>query len=248
MLVTLNFHPTLYKFTGGVKQHNIEITRLCDIKDALVVLFPKMRRYIHLIISNSLGRENLCLVKPDGTPVSKKEFEFNLIEDDEYTLCPIIAGGGGQKGLGILMIVAAIVLIAFSGGIASFIVGLGEGAAGMSATALAAAEAAVASKVIMAGISLALSGVMQLMAKPPKPPSSNTSNSSQQRRNNDMFDAMENTTDPNSSVALIYGLTRAPGQLLSGHVETMTHGESDTIYVRDLLHAKSSEITRVEGD
>jgi hypothetical protein len=62
-----------------------------------------------------------------------------------------------------------------------------------------------------------------------------------------MFDAMENTTDPNTSVPLIYGLARVSGQMLSGHVETMTHGESDTIFVRDLLYAKSSEITRVEG-
>lgn len=238
MLVTLNFHPTLYKFTGGVKQHNIEIAKLKDIKDALVVLFPKMRRYIHLIISNSLGKENLCLVKPDGTPVSRKEYDFNLLQDDEYTLCPIIAGGG-RKILPILMIVAAVAMIAF----APYVAGALNSAFGLTGTSMISAGS-----VISAGISLALSGVMQLIATPPKPPSAETSNSSQQRRNNDMFDAMENTTDPNSSVSLIYGLTRAPGQLLSGHIETMTHGESDTIYVRDLLHAKDSEITRVEGE
>ena len=106
MLITLNFHPTLYKFTGGVKQHNIEVAKLKDIKDALVVLFPKMRRYVHLIMNNSLGKENLCLVKPDGTPVTRKEFEFNLVQDDEYTLCPVVAGGG-RKILPILMIIAA---------------------------------------------------------------------------------------------------------------------------------------------
>lgn len=237
MLITLNFHPTLYKFTGGVKQHNIEVAKLRDIKDALVVLFPKMRRYIHLIMNNSLGKENLCLVKPDGTPVTRKEFEFNLVQDDEYTLCPVVAGGG-RKIIPILMIVAAVVMIAYAPAIAA---GLNS-AMGLTGTA-----AISAGSVISAGISLALNGVMQLIASPPKPPSSETSNSSQQRRNNDMFDAMENTTDPNTSVPLIYGLTRVAGQMLSGHVETMTHGESDTIFVRDLLYAKSSEITRVEG-
>jgi len=237
MLITLNFHPTLYKFTGGVKQHNIEVAKLKDIKDALVVLFPKMRRYIHLIMNNSLGKENLCLVKPDGTPVTRKEFEFNLVQDDEYTLCPVVAGGG-RKILPILMIIAAVVMIAYAPAIAA---GLNS-AMGLTGTA-----AITAGSIVSAGISLALSGVMQLLATPPKPPSAETSNSSQQRRNNDMFDAMENTTDPNTSVPLIYGLARVSGQMLSGHVETMTHGESDTIFVRDLLYAKSSEITRVEG-
>ena len=237
MLITLNFHPTLYKFTGGVKQHNIEVAKLKDIKDALVVLFPKMRRYVHLIMNNSLGKENLCLVKPDGTPVTRKEFEFNLVQDDEYTLCPVVAGGG-RKILPILMIIAAVVMIADAPAIAGSL----NTAMGLTGKAMISAGS-----IISAGISLALAGVMQLLATPPKPPSSDTSNSSQQRRNNDMFDAMENTTDPNTSVPLIYGLARVPGQMLSGHVETMTHGESDTIFVRDLLYSKSSEITRVEG-
>lgn len=39
-------------------------------------------------------------------------------------------------------------------------------------------------------------------------------------------------------------MPRVAGQMLSGHVETMSHGVSDTIYVRDLFYSKSNEILR----
>jgi hypothetical protein len=65
-----------------------------------------------------------------------------------------------------------------------------------------------------------------------------------QRRNNDMFDALDNSTDPSTPIPLIYGMPRVAGQLISGHVETITHGESDVIYVVDLLYKNRSELTR----
>jgi predicted phage tail protein len=91
------------------------------------------------------------------------------------------------------------------------------------------------------GIGLVLSGLMQMLMKPPemKGPSDTA-----QRRNNDMFDALDNTTDPSTSIPLIYGMPRVAGQMLSGHVETISHGESDTIYVIDLLYKNRSELTK----
>ena len=76
---------------------------------------------------------------------------------------------------------------------------------------------------------------------------SSNSNSASQRRGNDLFDTFENSTDPNAAIALIYGRTRVGGQLLSGHLETITHGESDTIYVSDVFNTYSSTILRQEG-
>lgn len=222
MLITLNFHPVLQEFTG-VERHSFNVSSISDLKDAIAVLFPKMRRYMFHIATKNLHKENLVYVKPDGELVTKKEFEFGIKEEGlELTLCPLV-GGGGRKLLPILMIVAAVVIIAFAGPIAAG-VGLKKSA------------------VLKIGIQLALSGIMMLMQPTPKS-GAEQSNSSQQRRNNDMFDAMENTTDPNSGIPLIYGRPRVSGQMLSGHVETLQHGESDVIFARDVIYSNIEEIT-----
>jgi hypothetical protein len=59
-----------------------------------------------------------------------------------------------------------------------------------------------------------------------------------------MFDALDNSTDSNTSIPLIYGMPRVSGQMLSGHIETISHGESDTIYVADLIYNNRNEFTR----
>lgn len=232
MLVTINFHPVLVSYTG-VTSHQIDVNKLSDIKDALVVLFPKLRKYINQILNGSLSKENLTLIKSSGKCVTKQEFEFNKIKDEELTLVPVIGGSGGKKGgfLAILIAVAVIVIAPYvAPGIA--------GAIGGSATA-----AGVEAFMIKMGIQMMISGMMQMMQSPPKA-ANKASAEEQQRRNNDMFDALENTTDPNAKIPIVYGMPRVAGQMLSGHVETMSHGISDTIYVRDLFYSKSNEILR----
>lgn len=112
---------------------------------------------------------------------------------------------------------------------------------GFTGTTTALGGLVSAGGLLKMGIGLVLSGLMQLLMKPPemKGPSDTA-----QRRNNDMFDALDNSTDPNTSIPLIYGMPRVAGQLLSGHVETVNHGESDTIYVTDLFYKNRSELTR----
>jgi predicted phage tail protein len=231
MLVTLNFHPILQPYTNGVKSHAIEINKLSEIIDAVVVLFPKLRRYIGLIKTKNYNKENLTLIKSDFTTVTKKEYEFNLIKDTNLTLCPII-GGGGKVIMPLLMIVAAVALIYFAGPIAG--------------SALGAALGATQAGIISAGVSMVLSNLMGLIGAL-MTPSSPSTNSSSQRRGNDMFDTFENSTDPNTAVALIYGRTRVSGQLLSGHLETITHGEADTIYVSDVFNSYADNLLRQEG-
>jgi predicted phage tail protein len=233
MLLTLHFHPVFQEMTG-VKSHKFDVNNLSDIKDALCVLFPKMRRYIKLIGIGTL-RENLALVNKDGKILNKQDYCINKIVDRELNLVPILAGSG--RGIGLILGILLIGLSLFLGG-APLILG-GAGFTGSTAVI----GGITAGSLLKMGIGLALSGLMQLLMKPPDMRGADTG----QRRNNDMFDAMENTTDPNSSVPLVYGMPRVAGQMLSGHVETVSHGESDTIYVVDLLYKDRSEIKRVEG-
>lgn len=234
MLVTLNFHPILQPYTNGVKSHAIEINKLSEIVDAIVVLFPKLRRYIGLIKTKNYNKENLTLIKSDNTIVTKKEYEFNLIKDTNLTLCPII-GGGGKVIMPLLMIVAAIALIVFAPEIAPMLAAEGGIFGGVTSAGI-----------IKMGIGMILSNLMGLIGGL-MTPSNPSTNSSSQRRGNDMFDTFENSTDPNAAIALIYGRTRVSGQLLSGHLETITHGEADTIYVSDVFNSYADNLLRQEG-
>jgi len=231
MLVTINFHPVLISYTG-VTSHQIDVNKLSDIKDALVVLFPKLRKYINQILNGSLFKENLTLINSSGKCITKQEFELNKIKGEEFTLVPVIGGSGGKKG-GFIMILIAVAVIIAAPYIAPALAGAIPGAT----------AAGVQAFIVKLGISMAISGLMQALQATPKT-TNRASAEEQQRRNNDMFDALENTTDPNAKIPIVYGMPRVAGQMLSGHVETMTHGISDTIYVRDLFYSKSNEILR----
>jgi predicted phage tail protein len=224
----------------GVKAHTFAVDSLSDIKDALSVLFPKIRKYIRQISAGTL-RENLSLVTPEGKILNRQDYYINKVENRELTLVPIIAGSG--RGLGIILGILLIAAAVFTGGAALF-AGGAAGASAASTTLIGTAGSFFsisAGGLLKMGIGLVLSGLMQLLMKPPdmKGPGDTA-----QRRNNDMFDALDNSTDPNTSIPLIYGMPRVSGQMLSGHIETVSHGESDTIYVADLLYNDRNEFTR----
>ena len=227
MLITLQFHPLLVPMTG-VKSHTFDVSSIEGIKQALPVLFPKMRKYIRQVLSGTL-KENLCLITESGKTVTKKDYFVNKLSSETYHLVPIIGGAGGKTGA----------FIGIAIGIALIATGVGAPA---GATFLGGAIST--STLITAGIGLALSGVTQLLAKPPSTPESRSNASAEVRRNNDIFDSIENTTDPNNSVALIYGMTRVGGQMLSGHIETITHGKNDNIHVSDLFYKNINEFTK----
>jgi len=232
MLLTLHFHPLLQPMTG-VKFHTFAVDSLSDIKDALNVLFPKIRKYIRQISAGTL-RENLSLVTSQGKILTRENYYINKIENKELTLVPIIAGSG--RGLGIILGIVLIAAAVFLGGAP-----LALGGGGFVGSTPALGGLISAGGLLKMGIGLVLSGLMQLLMKPPemRGPSDTA-----QRRNNDMFDALDNSTDPSTSIPLIYGMPRVAGQMLSGHVENISHGASDTIYVIDLIYKDRSELTR----
>jgi predicted phage tail protein len=226
----------------GVKSHRFDVNSLADIKDALSVLFPKIRRYIKQISAGTL-RENLSLVTPEGTLLTRKEYYIDRITTKELTLVPVIAGAGG-KTLGIILGIAMIATAIFFPP-----AGAAFGSAAWAGTTIAGTAGSLfsitAGGLLKMGLGLVLSGLMQMMMQPPSPKGPSDSS---QRRNNDMFDAFDNTTDPNTSIPLIYGMPRVGGQLLSGYVETITHGQSDVISVTDIVYKRTEIDYKVPTD
>lgn len=234
MLITLHFHPLLQPMTG-VASHKFDINALSDIKNALSVLFPKIRRYIRQIAAGTL-RENLSLITPEGKILTRSEYYLDKIVSKELTIVPIIAGAGG-KGLGIIL---GIILIGAAIALGGAPLALGGSGAGFVGSTSVLGGLTTAGGLLKMGIGLVLSGLMQILMQPPAPKGPSDS---AQRRNNDMFDAFDNTTDPNTPVPLIYGMPRVGGQLISGYVETITHGESDIISLTDIIY-KRTEIDK----
>lgn len=237
MLLTLHFHPLLQPMTG-VKSHTFDVVKLSDIKDALSVLFPRIRKYIRQISAGTL-RENLSLVTTKGKILSREDYYFDKIHHKELTLVPIIAGSG--RGLGIILGIVLIAAALFVGGAPAILGGGGFTGSTMVFGSAGSFFSLSAGGLLKMGIGLVLSGLMQMLMKPPE---MKGPGDSAQRRNNDMFDALDNTTDPSTSIPLIYGMPRCAGQMLSGHVETVSHGESDKILVVDLLYKNRSELTK----
>jgi predicted phage tail protein len=211
LLITIQFHKSLQKFTG-VESHSLNIDKLSSIKDALVALFPKLRLYIYQI-SNGLVKENLSLVASDGTVLGRKEYFKDEVDHSAFTLVPLVIGGSG-KNASILTIAMGVALI--------------------TAGVIFANPA-----LVFQGFALTMAGLIGLSTKPPE---ENT-----QRRGNDLFEAIDNTTSPNTPIPLIYGMPRVGGQIISAHIETMSHGESDIIFVRDLFYQIESEIEKQEN-
>jgi len=228
VLVNLQFHPSLQKFTG-VESHTLDVDSFKSLKEALVVLFPKLRVYVKQI---SLGvlKENLCLVTPSGKIITKTQYELDKIKDTNFTLIPIIAGGGGRKGSFLMVLVAIAIII-----MAPELTTLLNESGGFYLTT---------QEVTAFGVKMLVSSLIQLVLAPPKPRTTTTS--SEERINNNLFDAFENSTDTNSKVQFIYGMPRIAGQLLSGHTETISHDKNTVVYVSDLLY-KNNAILTAEG-
>ena len=81
------------------------------------------------------------------------------------------------------------------------------------------------------GVSLTMGGLSQLFTKTPKAARMENKFDGEARRENDMFGALQNTTDSGTPIPLVYGNMRIAGQLISGYLDVSEHGKNDTVSV-----------------
>ena len=241
MLIKLNFHPSFIKYTN-TDSHIFDVNKLSEIKDALSVLFPKMRAYIRQVM-NGMLQENMGLITENKKLVSKSDYMADKIRNEEYTLVPIIAGAGGKMG-GIFMAILGIALIATGIGAAAgaFTLGGAITGAGLSATAFGV----TAGQLIMAGLSLALSGLSAALLSPQTPDKGKTNDA--KSRTNGLFSGIQNTTNTDTPVPIAYGMPRLAGHVVSAHLESINHGPTDNINVIDGLLGNYYEYDDTELD
>jgi len=236
--VTLKFHPTIQKYTN-VKEHIVNVNDFVDIRNCLESLFPLLGIHIRRIRAGANRRENLALVNKNKRIIQQEEYFLNRLnrDDTEFYVVPLFIGGGGN-GIGMIIIGIALIVIAiYFPPIAGVMLSAG-GFAGATITtgALTIAGMSVASMMISMGISMVISGVMAMMMKPPKLAVEGAQTTdSEARSENKIFQGLQNTTNSNVPVPIIYGRTRIGGQFVSGEIRTIEHGRNEFIKVSALF-------------
>ena len=237
--VTLKFHPTIQKYTSGVKEHTVSVNDFVDIRNCLESLFPLLGIHIRRIRAGANRRENLALVNKDKRVMQQEDYFINRLtkEDTEFYVVPLFIGGGGG-GMGqIVLGVALVALVVATGGTAlAPVAGAGltsmgtVGAVGAFSTLGAIGGIGIGATLMGLGINLIISGVMTMIMKPPKLAVDGAQTTdSEARSDNKIFQGLQNTTESNVPVPMIYGRTRIGGQFVSGEIRTIEHGRNEII-------------------
>ena len=220
--VILKFHPTIQKYTNGLSEHTVKINDLVDLRNSLEYLFPQLGVHIKRIRCGLNSRENIALVNPSKRVLDRDDYLIGKLRksDTHFHVVPLFLGGGGEGGTQQILLGAALIGIGFmSGGAAIPLIGMTYKA-----------------MFIKLGISMVLSGVMGMLMKTPKPSviGSQTTDS-EARIENKIFQGLQNTTQSNTPVPIIYGRTRVGGQFVSGEILSIQHGRNEFIKVSSLF-------------
>ena len=163
--------------------------------------------------------------------IQQEDYFLNRLDrdDTEFYVVPLFIGGGGN-GLGMIVLgIALVALVVFTGGTAlAPIAGAGltsMGTVGVTVSTLGAiGGVGIGSMLLGMATSMIISGVMTMLMKPPKPIENPTTTDAESRSENKIFQGLQNTTNSNVPVPMIYGRTRIGGQFVSGEIRTIEHG------------------------
>ena len=213
MLTKIKIHSA-YKNIFSQSEYTADLTRYGDLPFYLGSMHPKFRNYANSIHTGDC-QEGYTLLDKTLTVVEEEDLYIKKIkQDDVFYVVPAIVGGGGKRTTTLLAVAAL--------GVATGGFGLAAGGAG-GAAAGAFSFGSFASTL---GVNIGLALVTSLFTKREK-----IKETDQNIRQNDMFGGLQNTTNSGTPIPLIYGMHRVAGQLISGYLDTVDHGKSDTITV-----------------
>lgn len=215
MLTKIKIHSA-FKNIFSQSEYTADLTRYGDLPFYLGSMHPKFRNYANSIHTGDC-QEGYTLLDKTLTVVEEEDLYIKKIkQDDVFYVVPAIVGGGGKRTTTLLAVAAL--------GVATGGFGLGLGATtGTAATGGAFSLGGFASTL---GVNIGLALVTSLFTKREK-----IKETDQNIRQNDMFGGLQNTTNSGTPIPLIYGMHRVAGQLISGYLDTVDHGKSDTITV-----------------
>lgn len=186
-------------------EFTINAKRMSDVFRNLECNFPELRQYFMECHEKDIGF--LCQVGDEGLQ-DEEELFLSLGEGDVY-ISPQPAGS--KSGIGkILAAIAIAVIIIYTGGIASGLGGWATagGTAGVGGVTGAAAGLSTAGMLATSlAVSLALTGIQQMMAPDPSVDDFNND-----RETSYLFQGVEQTIVESDPVPVVYGQLRVPGR------------------------------------
>ena len=219
--VILKFHPTIQKYTNGLSEHTVKINDLVDLRNSLEYLFPQLGVHIKRIRCGLNSRENIALVNTQKRVLDRDDYLIGTLRksDTHFHVVPLFLGGGGEGGTQQLLLGAALIGIGFMMPGSTIILGM-----------------SIKAMVMKMGVSMVISGVMGMIMKTPKPSVTGAQTTdSEARIENKIFQGLQNTTQSNIPVPIIYGRTRVGGQFVSGEILSIQHGRNEFIKVSALF-------------
>ena len=219
--VILKFHPTIQKYTNGLSEHTVKINDLVDLRNSLEYLFPQLGVHIKRIRCGLNSRENIALVNTKKRVLDRDDYLIGTLRksDTHFHVVPLFLGGGGEGGTQQLLLGAALIGIGFMMPGSTIILGM-----------------SIKAMVMKMGVSMVISGVMGMIMKTPKPSvTGGQTTDSEARIENKIFQGLQNTTQSNIPVPIIYGRTRVGGQFVSGEILSIQHGRNEFIKVSSLF-------------
>lgn len=244
MLINLKIHSSYSKFFSE-SEYQFDASVPNDILSYLDGVHPLFRKYMKQIESND-SDESFAFVDQNMNVIGRDAFHIKTFKDGETVyLAPVIAGGGGKRGLFFLAIFAAVAapaIFATAGAAATPALGMSPGAMGGALGSSAAGASGATGGFFSAFAKLpsfatsilgniAMSFVSKLFTKKPK----NDTQEEGAIRENGMFGSLKNTTQSGTPIALHYGMVRVSGHLLSGYLDTEVHGKNKEVKVKDFF-------------
>ncbi len=213
MLITVNFHKAIRKYTNYTSKVDIYVDNYFELLNACYNLFPDFERLVKHQINNSSKTDEIIIC------INNKVCDIDILwmpvkENDIIILIPIIYGGG--KIGRIIAVIAIIAIVIFQPQLV-FVFG-GPGIAGPFAGAAISITGLTVFGQILTSIAFSL--ISSLLQPSIEGITSKSPADAASRRNNDFFDGLTNTLSVGTIVSLNYGLVRVSGHFVSGYVET----------------------------
>jgi len=243
LLINLKIHSAFSKYFDESK-YKFDASVPNDILCYLDGVHPRFRKYMKQIESNE-SEESFAFVDEKMKVIGREAFHLKAFKEDENVyLVPVVAGGGGKRGLFFLAIFAAVAAPAIfaaagAGGTGALATGIPAGTTGMAGSTavgsggggLFSAFAKLPSFATSMLGNLAMSFVSKMFTKKPK----NDVQEESAVRENGMFGSLKNSTQSGTPIALHYGLVRVSGHLLSGYLDTEVHGKNKVVKVSNFF-------------
>ena len=200
MLRKLKLYGELAEFVGH-KEFEIKVDSLAKAVSFLVNNFPQVEKYMN---------PQYYQVKVGNYSVNEEEIHHPIGQEDIH-IVPVIAGAG--RGLGKILLGAALIAGAFFVPVAAGNIGL---AAGIKAGSLA--KVGFLSKtMLLVGANLALTGVSEMLFPMPKP---KEFKSEQDPQLSFSFSGTQNTSRAGTPVPIVYGEIVTGSVVISGAIDT----------------------------